>query len=280
MLPRTGAAVISAMSSAPFTLVSRSSRATARPTPSRSPSTPASARLRSGCGETGCVATWASSMRVALIERRSTRRGGLELLDQLAAAARRRPGRCRGPAPGRRRWPRSRACTVSGTAAAVTCSRQVIGSVSPPARRPPARRAGCWSPGRRRTPRAGWRTGCRCRRRSRRSGWSRRRSGWWRRRCGVTDHVHDRGDRQDDQDAPRTRPPPPSDGASSSPAAPRVSSSCQRNFDKSKRSIALVLHPRGRVDGSAAGGRPQAAETAPRSRDARARAARTAVTTS
>ena len=58
-----------------------------------------------------------------------------------------------------------------------------------------------------------------------------------------------RGDRQDHQDTPENQPPPPSDGAPVVLQLHAVSSSCQRNFDKRKRSVALVRHRRGRVDG-------------------------------
>ena len=67
MLPRMGAGVTCPTSSVPVMLVSSSSRATARPTPSSRPSTTASPRLRRGCGETGVVGTWALSTMDALI---------------------------------------------------------------------------------------------------------------------------------------------------------------------------------------------------------------------
>ena len=55
------------MSSGALTVVSSSSRTTARPTPRRRPSTIASPRLRTGFGETGVVGRLAESTIVALI---------------------------------------------------------------------------------------------------------------------------------------------------------------------------------------------------------------------
>jgi len=65
--PTTGDGVIWATSSDVETEVSSSSRTTASPTPSSSPSTSPRPMLRTGCGETGELETWALSTISALI---------------------------------------------------------------------------------------------------------------------------------------------------------------------------------------------------------------------
>ena len=62
----TGALATSAASSPVLTVVSSSSRSTARPKPSSRPSTRARPRLRTGCGDDGEAGSRAGSIRVAL----------------------------------------------------------------------------------------------------------------------------------------------------------------------------------------------------------------------
>ena len=67
MLPITGVSAIATTSSGDLSVVSSNSRSTATPKPSRSPSTAARPRLRSGSGEKGADGSEAFSETVALI---------------------------------------------------------------------------------------------------------------------------------------------------------------------------------------------------------------------